>query len=129
MGERDAKLIRELWAAVARGDVDVAVEALDPGVRWHGAGDPEGGCQNRDEARAFIRQALADGISAEALEVRTAGERVLVVVQIHQPPEWGEQPEPHGELVTVVDGKITEIIVFPTVDDAVAEAGDQPLPG
>ena len=94
MAERDAELIRELWAAVAQGDVDVAVEALDPGVRWHGAGDPEGGCRNRDEAHDFIRQALADGISAQGL-----------------------------------DSKITEIIVFPTVDDPVAEAGGQPSAG
>ena len=126
MAEHDAELVRELWAAVARGEVDAAVEALDPRVRWHGVGDPDGGCQNRDEARAFVRQALADGVSAEALEVRDAGERVLVVVQTRQPSEWGEQPEPHGELVTVVDGRITEIVVFPTVDDAVAEARVQP---
>ena len=122
MAERDAELVRQLWAAVARGDVEVAVDALDADVRWYGVGDPEGGCQNRDEARAFVRQALAEGVRAEALEVRSAGERVLVVVQTWHPAELGEQPEPHGELVTVVGGKVAEIVVFPTVADAITEA-------
>lgn len=74
-------------------------------------------------------RALADGVSAEALGVRPAGERVLVLVRTDQPSEWGEQPEPHGELVTVVDGRITEIIVFPTIHDAVGDAGGEPLSG
>ncbi len=32
----------------------------------------------------------------------------------HVPGEWGEQPEPHGEVV--------EIVVYPTVTDALAVA-------
>ena len=125
MADGDAELVRGLWAAVARGDVDGALETFAPDLRWHGAGDPDGGCRDRDEARAFVRQALDDGVTAEALEVRTVGSRVLVVVQAHLPPAWGEQPEPHGELVTVVDGEVVEIVVFPTVADATTSAGGQ----
>jgi hypothetical protein len=39
------------------------------------------------------------------------------------PPEWGEQPEPHDELVTVHDGKVTEMVVYPNVDEALVAAG------
>ena len=40
----------------------------------------------------------------------------------HTPPEWGEQPA-HGELVTVRDGKLTKMVVYPTVDEALVAAG------
>lgn len=124
MSEGDVALLRKAWEAFARGDADAATEVLDPKVRWYGAGDDEheGGCHNRDEALAFIRQALADGVTAEAFDFRDAGDRVVVLLQAHQPEEWGEQPEAHGEVVTVRDGRVVEMVVYPTVDEALAAA-------
>ncbi len=52
-----------------------------------------------------------------------AGDRIVAILQTHTPPEWGRQPEPHGELVTVRDGKVTEMVVYPTVDEALVAAG------
>jgi hypothetical protein len=54
--------------------------------------------------------------------VRDAGDRVLLIVQNHAPPEWGQSDAPHGELATVRDGKVVEIVVYPTVDEAIAAA-------
>jgi ketosteroid isomerase-like protein len=125
MAASDVLLLRRAWEAFARGDVDAATEVLDAQVRWYGAGDDEhaDGCGNRDEALAFIQRALADGVTAEAIDFRDAGDRVVVVLQTHQPPEWGEQPEPHGEVVTVRDGRVVEMVVYPTVHEALAAAG------
>lgn len=117
-------LLRKAWQAFARRDVEAATEVLDPKVQWYGAGGDEhqGGCHNRDEALAFVRQALEDGVTAEAFDFRDAGDRVVVLLQAHQPQEWGEQPQPHGEVVTVRDGKVVEMVVYPTVDEALAAA-------
>ena len=125
MTPSDAELLRGAWDAFARGDVDAATAVLDPHVRWYGADDPdgEGGCHNREEAAAFIRRALADGLTADLLDVRDAGDRLVAVIHTHAPPEWGRSPEPHGEVVTVRDGKVTEMVVYPTVEDALAAAG------
>jgi len=41
----------------------------------------------------------------------------------HPPPGWERSPEPHGELITVRDGRIAEMVVYPTVEDALAAAG------
>jgi ketosteroid isomerase-like protein len=125
MAATDVELLRRAWAAFARGDLTGATEVLDPAVRWYGAEDPdaETSCRNRDDALAFIQRALADGVTAEPLDFRDAGDRVVVILQAHTPPEWGEQREPHGELVTVRDGKVTEMVVYPTVDEALAAAG------
>jgi len=124
MSADDVELLRRAWQAFSRGDLDAVTAVLDPGVRWYGAGDGEEteGCQNRDEALAFIRQAVADGLTAELLDIHDAGDRMVLTLQSHQPPEWGEQPAPHGELVTVRDGKVTEMVVYPTIEDAFAAA-------
>ena len=120
----DVNVVRSVWAAIALEDVHAVLAMLDPQVRWHGAGDGEheAGCRNRDEVLAFLQRSHADGVSATLLEVHPAGKRLVAVVQTHLPAEWGNQPEPHGELVTVRDGKIVEILVYATVPDALAAA-------
>jgi len=125
MAASDVELLRRAREAFARGDLTRATGVLDPAVRWYGANDPDadGACHNRDDALAFIQRALADGVTAEPLDFRDAGERVVVVLQTHTPPEWGDQPEPHGEVVTVRDGKVIEMVVYPTVDKALLAAG------
>jgi ketosteroid isomerase-like protein len=123
MSARHIELLRRGYAAFSGGDIEAASEMLDADVRWHGVGDEEEGCHDRDEAIAFLHQSRKDGVSAELLDAREVGDRVLLVVHTHAPPEWGEREEPHGELATVRDGKVVEIVVYPNVDEAVAAAG------
>jgi ketosteroid isomerase-like protein len=121
----DIQLLRRAWEAFERGDVDAAVAALDPAIHWYAAGEPdgEGACHNRAEAAAFLRRALAEGMTAELLDVRDAGDRLVAVIHTHAPPDWERTPEPHGEVVTVRDGRIIEMVVHPTVEAALAAAG------
>ena len=130
MTASEVELVRNAWAAFARGDVEAATAALHPEVRWYGAGNPdaEGACHNRGDAEAFIRRALDDGVTAELLDVRDAGDRLVAVIHTHAPPEWERDPQPHGELISVRDGKVAEMVVYPTVDDALAAAGLGPAP-
>ena len=44
-------------------------------------------------------------------------------MRTHAPPEWELSPEPHGELITVRDGKVVEMVVYATVEDALAASG------
>ncbi len=65
---------------------------------------------------------LEDGVSTELLDIRDAGEhRLVLVLHAHVPADWGERG-PHGEVVTVRDGKVTEMVVYPTVEDALTAA-------
>jgi ketosteroid isomerase-like protein len=123
MSATDIAMLREAWEAFARGDIDAATEVLDPDVRWYGAGDPnaEGACHSREDARAFIRRAVADGVSTELLDIQDFDGRYVLTLQAHVPADWGER-EPHGELVTIRDGKVVEMVVYPTVEDALAAA-------
>jgi hypothetical protein len=124
MGNQDLELLRGAWEAFAAGNLEAATAALDPRVRWYAAEEPDadGTCHSRGEALAFMRQALADGVGAELLEPREVGDRIVSIIQTHVPPEWGEQPPPHGEVVTVRDHKIVEMVVYPTVDGAMRGA-------
>ncbi|MEY2515335.1 MAG: hypothetical protein QOJ89_2693 [bacterium] len=125
MTRPDVDLLRTAWAAFGRGDIDAATEALDPHVRWYAAGDPdgEGGCFSREDAAAFLRRATADGLTADLLDVREAGDRLVAIIHTHAPPEWERSPDPHGEVVTVRDGKVVEMVIYGTVADALAAAG------
>ena len=129
MTSDDVERLRGAWASFSRGDIDAAADVLAPDVRWYGAGEPdaEGACHGRDEAMAFIRRSVADGVTAELLELRVAGgDRVVAVVETHTPPDWEGPEQPHGEVMTIQGGKVTEIVVYPTVGDALLAVGLEP---
>ena len=130
MSQGDVELLQRGWEAFGRGDVDAAVDVLGPDVRWYAAGEPdgEGACHSREDAAAFLRRALTDGMTAQLLDVRDAGDRLVAIIHTHAPPEWQRSPEPHGELVTVRAGKVTEMVIYPTVEAAMVAAGLAPAP-
>jgi hypothetical protein len=100
---------------------------LAPEVRWHGAGDDQGGCQNREQALRWMSEGIARGIRVQLLEARELkDDRVLVLLQRNLPREGdpsGEPPSPHGQILTLRDGKITEMVAYPTAEEAVGAAG------
>lgn len=120
------ELVRSGFEAASRGDVDSISALLSPDVHWHGAGDDEGGCRNRKQALRWMREGLERGVRVELLEARELpGDRVLLVLQ-RQPDEEsepGDAPAPHGQIVTFRDGRIADMAVYPTADEAIAAAG------
>jgi ketosteroid isomerase-like protein len=132
MTESNVELVRRGFDAAARGDIDAISGLLDADVRWHGAGDDQDGCHNRREALQFMRRALAEGVNVELLDAREArADRVLVILQRNLPRDddmSGERPEPHGEILSFRDGKITEMVVYPAAQEAVSAAGPSPNP-
>lgn len=127
MAESNVERVRRGFAAAARGELAVIEEMLAPDVRWHGAGDDAGGCQNRRQAMVWIGQAIARGIRVEVLEAKALGEdRVLVLLQRNQrrdgaPPS--EQAPPHAQIVTFSQGQAVEMVVYPSPDEAFDAAG------
>lgn len=114
--------VRSAFASALRGDLDAVSRLLAEDVRWHAAGFETGGCGNRNQALEWIRQALALGRAVEVVDVRAVDEeRVLVVLQ-RTPQEEDEIPDPHGQIVRFRDDEVAEIIVFPSVEEAVKAA-------
>ncbi len=92
-------------------------------LAWADDPDNEDGCHNRDEAVAFIERSLADGITSKLLDIRDAGDRLVAVIEAHTPPEWEQPPDLHGEVISIRDGKVTEMVVYGTVEDALSAVG------
>ena len=127
MDRSNVELVRDGFETAARGDVDAIGAMLAPHVRWHGAGDDHGGCQNRKQALHWMTAAIDRGIRVQLLEARALkNDRVLVLLQRRAPHEGdpgGELPPPHGQILTLRDGKITEMVVYPTAEEAAGAAG------
>jgi hypothetical protein len=88
----NVNLVRRAWEAALAGDVDAVAGLLAEGVRWHAAGDADGGCQNRTQALRWMRAAIERGAAARVLELRELDERRVLVVL-----ERAGAPEPHAQ--------------------------------
>jgi ketosteroid isomerase-like protein len=120
MIESNVELARRGFEAISRGDLDAVRELLDPEVKWHG-GDPAVGCQNRQQALGFMRQARARQPTAEMVDVIDAGDKVVVILR--RAAGDGESTELVANLTTFRDGKVVEMVHYPNPDDARAAAG------
>lgn len=117
----NAELARSGWEAALRGDFHVVAEMLDPQVKWHG-GDPAGpgSCQNRDQALAFMSRARQGQPLAELVDVRDAGDKVVLILRRRS---RDGQPEVVANLTSFRDGKVVEMVHYEDPSDALAAAG------
>jgi len=123
MTESNVELARRGFAAAVRGDFAAIGELLDPEVKWHG-GDPTatGSCQNRDQALRFMRRAESlRGGGFELVDVVDAGDQVVVILR--PPPEGAEPAAPVANLTTFRNGKVVEMVHYPSPQAALAAAG------
>jgi ketosteroid isomerase-like protein len=121
MSTTNVGLARRGFEAFERGDLSAADALLDENVRWHW-GDPtaEGACRNRQEALAFMRRPDRLG-PGRLVDMIDAGDRVVVILQ---PPPVGGHAQPlRAQITTFRDGKVVEMVGYPTVQAALAAAG------
>jgi ketosteroid isomerase-like protein len=121
MTESNVELARRGYEAVLRGDLEAIGEILDPDVKWHG-GDPSAGCQNRKQTLGFMRKnwMRRGGPPGELVELIDAGDKVVVIMR-----RFGDEGESElvANLTTFRDGKVVEMVHYPSPDDARAAAG------
>jgi ketosteroid isomerase-like protein len=123
MTESNVELARRGFAAAVRGDLAAIGELLDPEVRWHG-GDPDaaGACRNRDQALTLMRRSQASGDGRfELVDIVDAGDKVVVILR--PPSEDADPAAPVANLATFRDGKVVEMVHYPSPAAALAAAG------
>lgn len=122
VAETKAELVRQGFEAAARGDVGAVAALLDADVYWGAEGG--GGCRNREQALRWMSDGIARGIEMRLLETRELPDgRVLVLLQRSAADGETEPPLPHAQIVSFGDGKIAEMLVYPTAEEALVAAG------
>lgn len=128
MSEDNVELARRGWEAATRGDLGLIGALLDPDVKWH-AGDPnaEYACQNRDQALRWMEGARARRPLPELVEVRGAGDKVVLVLRPQaEPGEAEAKPQLTANVSTFRDGKVVEMVHYDSASDALRELGLDP---
>ena len=107
MSEENVEIVRGVYAAAARNDLDAAAAYIHPEVEFHTyAESPRGGRLSRPGGRAEVQRGPVRTIRErrfELEEVLDAGERVVVVSTQHAVPKGGRQ-----EMSVRVDGGLDD---------------------
>jgi ketosteroid isomerase-like protein len=117
-------MVQRLRSAIEGSDPAAFGELLDPNVTWGPPGAREGICTNRRQVLAWYERGLEQGGSAVVTEITDLGGKLLVGLVVHG---TGAAKERGGaalrwQLLTLRNGRITDIAGFDLKDDALAYA-------
>jgi ketosteroid isomerase-like protein len=130
MPRENVEIVRELWEAVNRRDVESFITHLDPDFEFRSPiiGRAEGTVhRGHDGARGWIASSTEsfEEISFEATDFRDLGDRVLALglTRARGRGSGLELDSPTGWLCTVRDGKVVKIDGFLSRAEALKAAG------
>lgn len=121
--------LRSAYDAFNRGDIDSAVQFLDPEVEWTEPLEFPGGGTYRgiDGARRYLAQSRAGAaqVISEPEEFIPAGNRIVVFVQARVLPKnsntWQEISL--ADVYTIHNGRVTKMRAFASREDALRWVG------
>jgi ketosteroid isomerase-like protein len=129
MSQENIELVRAVYEAVDRGDLDTANSYLHPEIQFHTyVHAPEAGVYRGKEAVQKYNKGLFaqfESLRIEVEELVDAGDRVVVVTTQHAVPKGGDQEiEVHlAEVWTIRDLMLAERHSYSTKDQALEAAG------
>ena len=117
-------LAERVRAAMDSNDADGLAALMSPDVHWGAPDDPTGGCQNREQARAWYEAALGRGVRAFVNEIAVGDGCLLVGLTVHgRPADDGDGTSNRWQVLTVDNGLVVDIRGFGSRDEAAARAG------
>jgi ketosteroid isomerase-like protein len=121
--------LRAAYAAFNRGDIDGAVQLLDPQVEWTEPAEfPDGGTYHGiDGAKRYLAQSRAGAaqVISEPEQFISAGNRIVVFVHARVLPKIGApwQDVHLADVYTFQNGRITQMRAFADRRDALRWVG------
>lgn len=127
--EQLIRALRAAYAAFNRGDIDAAVEPLDPQIEWSEPAEFPGcgAYHGRDAARQYLAQSRAAWaeVISEPEQFIPAGDRIVVFVHAQVRPrnsyEW--QDVPFADVYTFRNGKAIQMRAFADRQEALPWVG------
>jgi predicted enzyme related to lactoylglutathione lyase len=110
MSPRPVDVVRQCLEAARRGELDTVRSLLHARVRWHEFDQPESGCQDREQAIAFLERVLDEGGILELEALGELGDQV--VAKLRFGPSRDDLTS-HVEVFDVEDGHIVRIVIYP----------------
>ena len=129
MSQENVEIVRAVYEAVDRGDLETANSYVHPEIEFHTyVHAPEAGVYRGKEAVRKYNEGLFEqfeSLRIEVEEIIDAGDRVVVVSTQHAVPKGGQQEiEVHmAELWTIRDRLLVERHSYSTRAQAVEAAG------
>ena len=128
MSERNIAVVRGMWEAFLRGDVEAALAAFSPDVEWDGTNLPDGKVSHGLEAVMEHVTRWAEMWENWQVELEgvidAGGDQVIAFIREHGSSKAGlEVNERHSELYVVRDGRILYRKGFSDADEALVAAG------
>jgi ketosteroid isomerase-like protein len=122
------EMVRDVWDALARGDLAPLEAVLAPGARWRAVEDGPWNCENASAIVDAMRRNIANGMTGRIDDAFVAGDRVVVAFRpdSHSDGAWPLDDGVRWVVVSTADGLVTEIRGCATRADALAHAGAAP---
>ena len=128
MGADIGELAERVKSAMENADLEAFLNLCAPDVHWGAPGDSRGGCHNRDQVRSWYQSAFGRGVRATVSEIVHGPTSLLVGLTVSGSPAaegQGGQAE-RWQVLTIRDGRITDICGFDNRTEAATWAGMAP---
>ncbi len=128
MSEENVERVRESYEFVAR-EHDADFDVLHPDIRWHTRVDlPDTATHRGHDGVATLMSewfGAFDDLSVDVKELIDAGDRVVAVLRLHGRAKGSAREVDMSEthVLTMHDGKVTEIHEYPTKAEALKVVG------
>ena len=121
-------LASQIVTALESADLSAFSDLLDHAVRWGAPGDPAPPCQSREQVLAWYRRGRSAGARASVTEIVVSGDQILVGMTVTGRSSGDSESgaEDRWQVLTVRDGRVTDIVGFDDRDEAAAWADARP---
>ena len=131
MSEANVEVVRRLWNAVDRGEMEAVFALYDPAIVWEnhtgGPAELQGTYHGHEGVRQWFRQWLQsfENFRPLAETFKDAGENVIVGNRLHgQGKSSGAEVEMHRwNVYTIRNGLVVRVEIFETKAQALEAAG------